>query len=588
MAGKKNDHSRMTVYRLVDLPSLKKAIRDKYDNFDETEIKVGKRCSLLVMGATEEKTVRWGELVKGLSNETVDLKTSSPGAVLLIPEDDTAKNDVALADTGQSDGSRDAPITEDTFNAWAITFGIGFQLLDQRYIDSGFGKRVAIRCIDPTKLQSITKVTLDDRSKTDRSSIPSGATLRGFGFEEIGELATRLIAEGKINNIGAPDKNVTVRGADSLSMPLSKIPTKIVENLNYIKELLKKNPVTDELALLEKISQVPNKNKQYVDRLNAKLLEAIVDPQSEKISLAWPHEAIEEIGEVQAFQLHGAQRRGHKALKPQDGLPTLDDLLTPVREANESERRHRFNAMYVMLLENTAGDAKSRRIPAKEWISFETNLDNKRHFLHSGKWYVIEDDYSETIRRQTEEIFNRESPLSNLPSWSSRYADELAYNQAVAKACKGICLDRKLISIKEQKGRIEACDVLLKEGVFVHVKRVDSSAPASHLLAQALVSAEIFSYDDEARAALREKIVAAKHNPDDYECKPKKVVVVMVKDKQALSADSLYTFTQVNLGRHDKALASRGIDVYVVPVVRDVSDSRSAEERQEEIDCTKQ
>ena len=570
MAGKKNDHSRMTVYRLVDLPSLKKAIRDKYDNFDETEIKVGERCSLLVMGATEEKTVRWGELVKGLSNKTVDLKTSSPGAVLLIPEDDTAKNDVAPADTGQSDGSRDAPIAEDTFNAWAITFGIGFQLLDQRYIDSGFGKRVAIRCIDPTKLQSITKVTLDDRSKTDRSSIPSGATLRGFGFEEIGELATRLIAEGKINNIGAPDKNVTVRGADSLSMPLSKIPTKIVENLNYIKELLKQKPVTDELALLEKISQVPNKNKQYVDRLNAKLLEAIVDTQSEKIALAWPHEAVDEIGEVQAFQLYGVQGRGRKAIK-QDGLPTLDDLLTPIREADESERQHRFNAMSVMLLENTEGDAKSRKIPVKNWVSFETSLDDKRHFLHSGKWYVIEDDYSETIRRQTAEIFNRESPLSNLPSWSSRYSDELAYNQAIAAAYDGICLDRKLVSIKKQNGRIEACDGLLKNGVFIHVKRVDSSAPASHLLAQALVSTEILTYDIEAQQALEQMINDAASNPEDYECKPKEVVIVMVKDKQALTADSLYTFTQVNLGRHDKALDSRGVGVYVVPVVRDVS-----------------
>lgn len=587
MAGKKNDHSRMTVYRLVDLPSLKKVIRDKYDNFDETEIKVGERDSLLVMGATEEKTVRWGELVKGLSNETVDLKTSSPGAVLLIPEDDTAKNDVALADTGQSDGSRDAPITEDTFNAWAITFGIGFQLLDQRYIDSGFGKRVAIRCIDPTKLQSITKVTLDDRSKTDRSSIPSGATLRGFGFEEIGELATRLIAEGKINNIGAPDKNVTVRGADSLSMPLSKTPTKIVENLNYIKELLKQKPVTDELALLEKISQVPNKNKQYVDRLNAKLLEAIVDTQSEKIALAWPHEAVDEIGEVQAFQLYGVQGRGRKAIK-QDGLPTLDDLLTPIREAGQSERQHRFNAMSVMLLENTEGDAKSRKIPVKNWVSFETSLDDKRHFLHSGKWYVIEDDYSEAIRRQTKAIFNRRSPLSTLPPWTSDHTDELAYNQAVATACNGICLDRKLISIKEQKGRIEACDVLLKGGIFVHVKRVDSSSPASHLLAQALVSAEVLSYDTEAQAALRQIIVTARYNPEDYECRPKKIVIVMVKDKQALTAESLYTFTQVNLGRQDKALASRGIEVYVVPVVRNVPESSDADELQEEIGNTAQ
>ena len=507
--------------------------------------------------------------------------------MLLIPEDDTAKNDVALADTGQSDGSRDAPITEDTFNAWAITFGIGFQLLDQRYIDSGFGKRVAIRCIDPTKLQSITKVTLDDRSKTDRSSIPSGATLRGFGFEEIGELATRLIAEGKINNIGAPDKNVTVRGADSLSMPLSKTPTKIVENLNYIKELLKQNPVTDELAILEKISQVPNKNKQYVDRLNAKLLEAIVDPQSEKIALAWPHEAVDEIGEVQAFQIYGVQGRGRKAIK-QDGLPTLDDLLTPIRESDESERQHRFNAMSIMLLENTDGDEKSRKIPVKNWVSFETNLDNKRHFLHSGKWYVIEDDYSETIRRQTEEIFNRESPLPNLPSWSSKYSDELAYNQAIAEAYNGICLDRKLISIREQKGRIEACDVLLKGGVFVHVKRVDSSAPASHLLAQALVSTEILTYDTEAQHALEQLIKKAVSNPEDYECKPKIVVIVMVKDKQALTADSLYTFTQVNLGRHDKALASREVGVYVVPVVRNVSGSSDAGELQERMNDAQQ
>lgn len=586
MAGKRSNHSRMTVYRLTDLPNLRKAIRDKYDKFSYRDVAVsGRRTSLLVEGATEKQPVRWGQLINDLTGETIDLTTSSPRAVLLIPEEDTLRNKTRQLLISAKLRPRKRRLgqirprkwggrrnrSEANFNAWAITFGMGFQLLDQRYIDVGFGKRIAIRCVDPTKLNSITKVTLDDRSKTERSSIPSGATLRGFGFEEIGELATRLVAPGKLKYIDAPDKNVTVRGADSLSIPLSNNPGKIIQDLDYIKDLLKKEPVTEELALLEKISQIPNNNKQYIDRLNEILLDAIVDSQNARIALAWPHEAVDEIGEVQAFQLYGAQKRGHKALKPQDGLPTLDDLLTPIREASDSERRHRFNAMSVMLLENTTGDAKSRRIPVKEWISFETSLDNKRHFLHGGKWYAIEDDYSETIRRQTEEIFNRESPLSNLPSWSSRYADELAYNQAIAEAYNGICLDRKLISIREQKGRIEACDVLLKGGVFVHVKRVDSSAPASHLLAQALVSTEILTYDTEAQHALKQIIKNAVRNPEEYECHPKKVVVVMVKDKRALTADSLYTFTQVNLGRHDKALASRGVGVYVVPVVRDVS-----------------
>lgn len=201
---------------------------------------------------------------------------------------------------------------------------------------------------------------------------------------------------------------------------------------------------------------------------------------------------------------------------------------------------------------------------------------------------MIEDDYADVIRQQTKEVFSRQSPLPTLPLWTSKHADELAYNQEVAALCGGICLDRKLISIKEQKGRIEACDVLLKEGVFVHVKRVDSSAPASHLLAQALVSAEIFSYSDEAQAKLQETIINAGHKPGDYECKPKKVVVVMVRDKQALTADSLYTFTQVNLGRQDKALASRGIEVYVVPVVRNVSGSSDAGELQERMNDAQQ
>ena len=77
-------------------------------------------------------------------------------------------------------------------------------------------------------------------------------------------------------------------------------------------------------------------------------------------------------------------------------------------------------------------------------------------------------------------------------------------------------------------------------------------------------------------------------NPEDYECKPKEVVIVMVKDRQALTADSLYTFTQVNLGRHDKALASRGVGVYVVPVVRNVSGSSDAGELQERMNDAQQ
>ena len=109
----------------------------------------------------------------------------------------------------------------------------------------------------------------------------------------------------------------------------------------------------------------------------------------------------------------------------------------------------------------------------------------------------------------------------------------------------------------------------MKGGIFVHVKRVERSAPASHLLAQALVSTEVLIQDKEAQTALKNKINNAGHDPNEYECVPKKVVIVMAKDNQKITADSLYTFTQVNLNRQDKALSSRGIEVCIVPITRE-------------------
>ena len=254
MPRRKSTESRMTVYYLTGTKEAKEAIRDRYSRFNYKDVKVGDRDSLLVIGTTKAKEVRWGKLLNGLSGESIDLETSAPGAVLLIPDLDQKETSDEKSET----------------NFWAITFGIGFQMLDQRHIDPGFGKRVAIRCIDPKKLNSITKVTLDDRSKTDRSSIPSGSALNGFGYEELGELATRLVALGNIKNIGTANKAVTIRGADALSIPLSKNPDRIIENLNSIKEILKTSPVSEELSLLEKISLVPTKNNDYIDNLNRK------------------------------------------------------------------------------------------------------------------------------------------------------------------------------------------------------------------------------------------------------------------------------------------------------------------------------
>lgn len=541
MARKQGKQTRMTLYRLVGYSSLGKVIREKYDDFNVEQVLVGDRTSHLYWGQTPEKAVSWAETVAGLSGASVDLTTGVAAAALIIP--------------GSSD---DGSATE---FAWAVTFGMGFQLLDQRYVDNGFGQRVAIRSADPARLNSITKVTLDESAKTDRSSIPVGASLRSFGFEDIGELATRVVAAGAISGIGDTSKSVTIRGADALSLPLSKKPTEFLSDLDQLVEILDKDPASEELADLERLILI--KDKSLIEELEGELVKAIAAESPKRLSIAWPHEAVDEFGLAQGFKVTGA---GYREVR--DGLPTLADVLEPVKKVDQAMWAKRLSDVAVLLYESTDPNAVvSPRMPVRKWLTFEVG-DEQKYFLHSGRWYLMDQTFAEAVARRTKEIFNREAPVTDLPRWESGM-DEAAFNERLAASVGGLLLDRKLITGETKKGKFEACDVLLKDGTFIHVKHVSSSAPASHLLAQALVSTEVLTHDTKARTALRRRIRETGADSKDYECTPKKVVVVLAKEKAVITSDSLYTFTQVNLGRQDRTLKSRGVDLSVVAILKE-------------------
>ncbi|OBA51126.1 hypothetical protein A5789_28045 [Nocardia sp. 852002-51101_SCH5132738] len=539
----------MTLYRLVGFPALAKVIREKYSEFTEERVMVGERRSVLYWGRTPDKPVKWADTVAGLSGVSVELATGVAAAVLVIPGSD---NDEVEANF-----------------AWGVTFGMGFHLLDQRYIDSGFGQKIAIRSADPARLNSITKVTLDESAKTDRSSIPVGASLRSFGFEDIGELATRVVASGIIDGIGLGGKPVMIRGADALSLPLSKQPSEFLADLDRLVEILDQEPASDELADLERLVLI--KDKSLIETLDDALVDAIDAEVPNRLSIAWPHEAVDEFGLAQGFKVTGA---GYKEIT--DGLPTLADLLEPVKKAERKTWNKRLNEVAVLLYESADPNGLvSPRMPVRKWLTFEVESNDRRYFLHSGRWYLMDRSYADTVADRTREIFSRPAPISTPPKWGSGI-DEAAYNEQIAASLGGLLLDKKLINGETRKGKFEACDVLLKDGTFIHVKHVSSSAPASHLLAQALVSTEVLTHDKKARTDLRRRIREAGGDPRDYECKPKKVVVVLAKEKSVVDATNLFTFTQVNLGRQDRLLKSRGVDLSIVSVlkrVRNHSDS---------------
>lgn len=188
MSRKKSDASRTSLYRLLGVPSLAAAVQDKYlkhPGFAASSTTVGTREALLVSGTMTTDKVSWATTLTGLTAEPVDLGNQTAAAVLIIRE-------------GTDDG-------------WALAYGMGFQLLNQNKVDGGFGQRIAIRTADPRDLNSLTRTTLDHRSRTDRFSIPSGDHLRGFGVGDYGEVVTRLVAKAELKSLTGGNKPIRIR-----------------------------------------------------------------------------------------------------------------------------------------------------------------------------------------------------------------------------------------------------------------------------------------------------------------------------------------------------------------------------------------
>ena len=634
MARETGDEARMTLYRLVGLSSIDDAIREKYREPEDDRyryfhkiVSVGDTKAVLYWGTVESDRASWTTTVIGLTKENLKVGSTTSSAVLVIPHagaDDEVPDGEADNNDSESDGSEASH-----FAAWAITFGMGFQMLEKRYIDTGFGQRVAIRCAKPEGLNVLSKTTLDERPRMVRSTIPSGGDPRRFGFRELEDFSTGLVVEGCIEGIG----DVKVKGGDSLNIPLSTSPTALLNNLKQIKTILDKKSESSELAALENLSLV--KNTKEIKRLNQHLIEAIGGKSGQveaskdgngqveatedgndqveatedgngqveatedgndqveasedgngQVALSYPYEILDEFGQFSCFKVIGIRLR-----KKHDYLPAIDDLLDPIRKGKDEEQRlKRLDRLSVGLYQSSNDkETAILEIPIKKWLTFQTTSEHKRYSLQNGHWYVMGDDYVKNVEKQVKKIFNRKAHLGRFPNWpicekpndkdaQKKANAELAYNKRIAKKLNGLCLDQQLIWPKKGKSGIEACDVLLPKGVFVHVKHIPSSSQASHLLAQALVATDLLLADKEAQEQLKsliDKVAKSAHlDPKNYMAKPRQVVIVMAKDDKKITAEDLFTFTKINLIRHDQRLASMNVELNVVPVVRKKKQSR--------------
>lgn len=300
--------------------------------------------------------------------------------------------------------------------------------------------RVAIRTAQPDAIQALTRSELDHRARTDRSSIPAGEALRGFGIGDFGEVVTRISGTAAVSGLALGEARVRIRAADALSVPLGNAPQLLMSDLDAIASTLDLTPQA-ELQALEQFVRV--KNPATIEQLEAQLQAALAGGSSGRLALGWPHERIDDNGTPSAFKLLGT---GKPNVEAQDDLPALTTCCR--RSATRLPTMgslEPYRSKCSFFRDSDGEEPVSGAIPAIHWLFFEVEINGVRYCLFDSRWYATDTDYAQRLQSHVDEIFARPAEVT-LPEWSvATHPKEETYNTMAAESLGGVMLDRQLL-----------------------------------------------------------------------------------------------------------------------------------------------
>ncbi len=539
-----------TLYRLHEtgdgLGQLRDVLAHRYlekDGFAELPVTVGGVTGLLVHGTISRGVADWCAVVEKLTGAAVQEKNSTSAAVLLIEVGGVV---------------------------YALSYGMGFLLVDPKFIDPGFGLNFAVRAVDPEQVRQVTHTAMVAQPRYERSSVPGGQNIRFYGIEEYGEIVGKVTGQlsgFELTFNRGRKRRISVAGTDSLKIHLGTKPADLIDDLRRIGEVCERDSPIPQLEFIAQLRAL-GRNDHRISDLNDRLDDLLGGGSDGELALALPL-ACHDIDETRhSYRI----KIGPERYSTEEDL-TLESILELTGGLPAGQRLKALRNGYIQMYADADGrEPLSRQVHAHLWVAADVPLDSHRYFYHEGKWYEIGTNHLETIRRRVEEVLTRPSSLT-LPPWTSTLVDEDAYNKEAEKH-GFVLLDKKKIYPPQHPQGIEACDLLGGEIELIHVKAAASSAPLSHLFRQGMTSFDALRFAPEAREELVKLVQAVR--PIDPGLSPKKVVfaIGLIKSKEKgkapvfkkLTVDSLFTFSQVSLVHTLRMLELAGVDVEVIDI----------------------
>jgi uncharacterized protein (TIGR04141 family) len=432
----------------------------------------------------------------------------------------------------------------------AVTFGTGSHLLNRAAIERGFGLRVTASVVSDRDLRGAQTRGVASNSRDQKTILPVSGEFSDLSIE-VDEDWVRQLA-GKASDPGLAKM---VDGADSLKLSVPDFSLRaIVEKCRQVMEGFRSERYQEKFPFLTQVTPL-DKSDPTVEILDAVVADRLRS-RSPAISFAAP-DPFEHLD------------LGHYEMNcGYDGRFLLDDLdqdsvYMVINSLNEN--KDPLEKIEVVLFNADGRDVDKHKL--KSYVQAEVTHGEVDYLLSAGLWFEIRKDFSQRIRNQVAAIPDITESLQ-LPAWNpvglkkdtSDKTAEGSYNKMVAKGKGYALLDKDLVYFDTSNERLEICDLVTHNAELLCVKAASQSSSLSHLVAQAVNSAQAWG-SPKYQAKLTE--VWNRFQPDMAvpDRKGATFVLAIATDRPGRLSDSLFFFAMVQIATCFTSLTRAGFSI---------------------------
>ena len=382
-------------------------------------------------------------------------------------------------------------IVPDNTRVFAITFGLGRNLLKLENFEERFGIITAMNLVDPDKLRAIDYNSPIGNPKTRRVQLGKTSTINDFELDTEKDLVKNMA--GRLVDESFEDAK-TVSGRQSLSIPFTCNIHNIHESLKVLYQIFSSEIYKEKFPGIAHTREVKDKDLlQQLDNHLLRLLNENPDNDGE-ILIAMPEILPEQ--NINGFYYSRSQNIYHDII--------LRDVISELNQIFHNEISIDTLKRETIAIIGVNGEIGPYWKIYKCLIG-DINYNGKQYVLNDGKWYEYDDNYATEVNNYYNEALISDIPMPDCSLLPNAETEEDYNERATAARLDAVKWDRKLINPFNET-KFELCDIFDRQTKsFIHIKKDTGSAALSHLFFQGSVSGELVRINTVRRQILEIK-----------------------------------------------------------------------------------